>query len=99
MVEGPRQEEWNWLDEPRSERFQELWAGLKPLGAVIERGPVCSKCRREVEVLLFVDPRIKSEAELRKEAQRLIREAREDIDKHAEENPCGDHNLQWAMMP
>jgi hypothetical protein len=89
-------EEWKWLEEPWDERWQRLFDAYRPFDAVAEHGPICSECGREVEILFF-DPRINSEAGMREAAQRMIKEARQAVERDRQ-NCCGNHNLRWAAM-
>ena len=97
-------EYWKWvdtdLDEDAAEKWREERDRFRPLdeaAPVEEHGPICSKCGRETKVLFF-DPRIKTEAEMRAAARRLIAEARQRIDRDSG-NRCGDHHVGWAQVP
>jgi hypothetical protein len=92
-----RIEQWEWADEPRTARFEQLLKRAAPFNGVVQRGQICSTCGREVE-LLFLDPNIDSETEMTEKAVRLIEEARRRVEKDAL-NRCGQHNLTWAAMP
>ena len=97
-------EYWKWVDtdlvEDAAEKWREERDRFRPLdeaAPVEEHGPICSKCGREVEVLFF-DPRINTEAEMREAAQGLIRMVRERVEKNPR-NRCGDHDYIWALTP
>ena len=97
-------EYWKWVDtdlvEDEAEKWREARDRYRPLdeaGPVEEHGPICSNCGREAKVLFF-NPDIKTEAEMRAAARRLITEARQRVDRSAGK-PCGNHHLGWAQVP
>ena len=97
-------EYWKWVDTDLIEVSAEMWREerdrsrpVDEAGPVEEQGPVCSQCGREAKVLFF-DPRINTEAEMRESAQRLIGQVRERIDKNPR-NRCGNHDLNGALTP
>lgn len=97
-------EYWKWVDtdlvEDAADKWREARDRYRPLdeaGPVEEHGAICTKCGREAKVLFF-NPEIKTDAEMRAAARRLIEDARHRIEKDTE-NRCGDHNLTWALMP
>jgi len=95
MVQLERVGRWNWVGVERGENSRWLYEELQPLNAVIEHAAICTKCGRGAAVLLF-DPEIHTEAGMREAAQRLIREARQRLEKDRG-NRCNDHNLDWAL--
>lgn len=97
-------EYWKWKDselpEYEARQWRETRDRFRPLdeaAPVEEHGPICSECGREAKVLFF-DPRLKTEAEMREAAQGLIRMVRERIDKNPR-NRCGDHDYRSALTP
>ena len=97
-------EYWKWvdtdLDEDAAEKWREERDRSRPVdeaAPVEEQGPICSECGREAKVLFF-DPRINTEAEMREAAQGLIRMVRERVEKNPR-NRCGDHDYISALTP
>lgn len=89
-------ERWKWLDADRDQEWQKLYENHQPFNAVVEHGPLCGKCGRQVEVLFF-DPRINTKEQMREAAQHLIQQARQRVEKDTE-NRCENHNLRWGLM-